>query len=82
VRVSDATLVDIAPTVLYAMKEPVPQDMDGRVVREIFEESFLREHEVRIVDANDGASGRTGDGYTDREEEIIAARLKGLGYLD
>ena len=31
-------LYDIAPTILHAMDAPVPTDMDGRVVLELFRE--------------------------------------------
>jgi hypothetical protein len=81
VRCEDANLVDIAPTVLYAMKEPVPRDMDGRVVQELFEDSFARENEVRRSEPGDGSSGQDA-GYTDKDEEVIAGRLKALGYLE
>jgi len=81
VRVEDANLVDIAPTVLYAMKEPVPRDMDGRVVQHLFEESFSRENEVRLSDGGGGSSGQDA-GYSDKDEEVIAGRLKALGYLE
>ena len=33
-----ARLIDIAPTVLHMMGLPVPQDMDGRVLKELFKE--------------------------------------------
>lgn len=81
-RVEDANLVDIAPTVLYAMKEPVPRDMDGRVAEGIFEESFSRENEVRISEAGDNGAGGQDGGYTNEDEEVIAKRLKALGYLE
>jgi predicted AlkP superfamily phosphohydrolase/phosphomutase len=81
-RVEDANLVDIAPTVLYAMDEPVPRDMDGRVVRELFEESFSRQNEVRLTDAGSNGAGGQDGGYSDQDEEVIARRLKALGYLE
>jgi arylsulfatase A-like enzyme len=82
VRVESANLVDIAPTVLHAMNEPVPRDMDGRVVEEIFEESFRRDHAVRRSDASgDGTAGQD-EGYSHKDEEVIADRLKALGYLE
>ena len=82
VRVEDANLVDIAPTVLYAMKEPVPRDMDGRVVQELFEEPYVRENEVRRSDASGNGSGGQDAGYSDKDETVIAERLKALGYLE
>jgi predicted AlkP superfamily phosphohydrolase/phosphomutase len=35
-KIEDAHLIDIAPTVLHMMGLPVPQDMDGRVLKELF----------------------------------------------
>jgi predicted AlkP superfamily phosphohydrolase/phosphomutase len=81
-RVEEANLVDIAPSVLHAMREPVPRDMDGRVLREIFEESFFRDHEVQVSEAGGDASSGQGEVYSDKDEEIIAERLRGLGYLE
>ena len=37
-RIEAARLIDIAPTVLHMMGLPVPQDMDGRVLKELFKE--------------------------------------------
>jgi predicted AlkP superfamily phosphohydrolase/phosphomutase len=37
-KIEGARLIDIAPTVLHMMGLPVPQDMDGRVLKEIFRE--------------------------------------------
>jgi len=81
-RVDDANLVDIAPTVLYAMQEPVPRDMDGRVARQLFEESYAREHEVQHSEAGSAGTNGSSGGYSQEDEELIAERLKGLGYLE
>lgn len=43
---NDAKIYDVAPTILHIMKFPVPENMDGRVLKEIFKEGsepFLRE---------------------------------------
>jgi predicted AlkP superfamily phosphohydrolase/phosphomutase len=82
VRVADADLIDVAPTILHAMREPVPRDMDGRVLTELFEESFLRDHAVRISEAGGDTTDGRGESYSDRDMEIIADRLRGLGYLE
>jgi predicted AlkP superfamily phosphohydrolase/phosphomutase len=37
-KIEAARLIDIAPTVLHMMGLPVPQDMDGRVLKELFKE--------------------------------------------
>jgi len=38
VEIQGTKIYDIAPTILYIMGVPIPKDMDGRVLKEIFEE--------------------------------------------
>jgi hypothetical protein len=64
------------------MKEPVPRDMDGRVLQGLFEESFSRENELQLSDAGGSGSGGQDGGYSDEDEQVIAERLKALGYLE
>ena len=44
-----ASVLDVAPTVLYLMGLPVARDMEGRVLTEIVEEDFTRAHPVTFV---------------------------------
>ena len=44
-----ASVVDIAPTILYLMGLPVARDMDGRVLTEILEEDFARAHPLTFI---------------------------------
>ncbi|WXG40375.1 MAG: alkaline phosphatase family protein [Candidatus Freyarchaeum deiterrae] len=38
-RIENAKIYDLAPTVLHMFQVPIPRDMDGRVLTEIFQES-------------------------------------------
>jgi len=40
VRISDAEILDLAPTILHSMGLPIQRDMDGRVLAEIFKEGY------------------------------------------
>jgi hypothetical protein len=40
-RVEGASVLDITPTILYAMSLPVPSYMDGNVLKEIWEPERL-----------------------------------------
>ena len=40
-KIRGARIIDLAPTILHTMGIPVPSDMDGRVLEEIFEGSKL-----------------------------------------
>jgi len=47
--VEGASILDVAPTVLYLMGLPVARDMEGRVLTEIVEDDFARAHAVSFV---------------------------------
>jgi len=73
---SNAEIVDIAPTVLAAMNLPVTDDMDGRVLEEVFRQprQFTRE----TIRWHDQADQHV---YSQDEQEEITSRLSDLGYL-
>lgn len=76
----DASVVDIAPTVLHAMGEAVPADGDGRVLDEVFAPgSPTAERGVSTTDYTEsgGQRGTDDDDFSDVEE-----RLRGLGYVE
>jgi predicted AlkP superfamily phosphohydrolase/phosphomutase len=79
----DASIMDVAPTVLYLMGLPVPEEMDGKVLKSIFTEDFLSENQVRYTseEPTHGDEGPVAV-YSADEEGIIAERLRGLGYFE
>ena len=44
-----ASVLDVAPTILYLMGLPVARDMEGRVATEILEDDFARAHPVTFI---------------------------------
>jgi predicted AlkP superfamily phosphohydrolase/phosphomutase len=48
-RLRGASVLDIAPTLLYLMGLPVARDMEGRVLTEILRPDFAREHPVTFI---------------------------------
>lgn len=75
--VYDAKLIDLTPTILHAMELPVPSDMDGRVLTEIFNDS---DRDVESVELD--LTRKTADSYLSADEEqLIKDKLKGWGYL-
>ena len=79
--IEDANLMDIAPTVLYMMNQAVPDDMDGKVLEQIFEDGFLADNPVRKAAYGDDKDKHIHD-FTDEESKKIEERLKGLGYME
>jgi predicted AlkP superfamily phosphohydrolase/phosphomutase len=80
-----ARILDLAPTILYALGVPLPT-MDGRVLREVFDDDFLAAHPDLSGAKRENLTGLpangTGDGvYTEEEEALVQERLRELGYL-
>ncbi len=48
-RFENASVLDVAPTVLYLMGLPVARDMEGRVAAEILEDDVARSHPVAFI---------------------------------
>jgi predicted AlkP superfamily phosphohydrolase/phosphomutase len=76
-----ARLVDMAPTLIYQLGEPVPSYMQGRVLAEIFKENVWRDEPVEHVEDEGEPEGRLRGGYSEDERVVIEKRLQDLGYL-
>lgn len=74
-----AHIVDCAPTILAMLGLPVPGDMEGRVLSELFERRFAVKREAVSV-----KKPRTSDEavFTAEEMRQVTARLSDLGYLE
>jgi predicted AlkP superfamily phosphohydrolase/phosphomutase len=81
-KIEGTHIMDVAPTVLHLMGQPVPESMDGRVLRNILSEEFDRQNLIRYQKI---AADQTPDSsfglYSDKESELIRERLKGMGYI-
>jgi predicted AlkP superfamily phosphohydrolase/phosphomutase len=78
-----ADIVDLCPTILHLLDVPVPHDLDGRVLWEIFTPEFQGGRPVRVampVTAPLRTRSRA-DGYTDEQRQRVEERLRRLGYL-
>jgi predicted AlkP superfamily phosphohydrolase/phosphomutase len=82
-ELTGAQILDVTPTVLYLMGLPIPADMDGRPLVESLDPDFVAAHPVRREQADGQAAPREqGPGFSQEEEEMIAERLKAMGYIE
>jgi predicted AlkP superfamily phosphohydrolase/phosphomutase len=79
--VQGAKVIDVAPTLLHAMGLPVPAGMDGRVLREAFDDRFL-ETRAAVSDSLPMTQRGPGADYTPEEEQRVTQTLRSLGYLE
>jgi predicted AlkP superfamily phosphohydrolase/phosphomutase len=81
-EIQGAQILDVAPTILYLLGVPVPEDMDGKVLMDALGQSYLDSHPVTYEGPELG--GPVSDRektFSEEEEEIVKERLRGLGYL-
>ncbi len=81
--ITGARIIDLAPTILTVLGLPVPADMDGMPLTDLFDAppAALAGPAVPTValepqGADDGVYG-----YTPEEEESVRVKLEALGYL-
>jgi predicted AlkP superfamily phosphohydrolase/phosphomutase len=84
VHLSDAAIIDLAPTILHALGVPVPASMDGKVLVDAFKAETARDGKdaagVAGVPAREPATAQD-DAYSQEEEALVQERLRELGYL-
>jgi arylsulfatase A-like enzyme len=80
-KVREARIVDVAPTVLYALGLPIPDDMDGRPLLDIFEPDYRATHPVRYAQAEQLTQTPEEPGYDEEDAAEMERRLRGLGYV-
>jgi predicted AlkP superfamily phosphohydrolase/phosphomutase len=80
--IKGASIADVMPTVLYAMGESLPDDLDGRVLGEIFDGGFLDTNPIRYEPASKYEAGRAAAVYSEADSQTVRERLAGLGYLE
>ena len=80
VSVSDASIVDVLPTMLALAGLPVPEDMDGRPLSQAFTDE--QKQAIKFVSgASDPMDGTSTPDLDDAELTEIEDRLRSLGYL-
>jgi len=79
-HVTRAEIMDIAPTILYALGEAIPTAMDGEALLEIFAPGFSQAHPPRYTETRYKGLAPA-EGPSAREAEEMRKKLRGLGYL-
>lgn len=81
-EIQDARIVDVAPTILYLLGQPILWEMDGRVLEGAIDPGHLAHSPVCLADAETREiAGPSQKLYSEAEEREIEERLRGLGYL-
>jgi predicted AlkP superfamily phosphohydrolase/phosphomutase len=78
VCLENLNIIDLAPTILYLLGCSIPDYLDGRVIKEAFQEEICAN---TAIEADDTSSKPKGPDLTAADREEIKKKLKALGYL-
>jgi len=78
---SEASILDITPTILARCGLPLGRDMDGKVLREAFREDFFAQRPIKYIDTYDDPTWSQRTAKVKRIDVNVEAELKALGYL-
>ncbi len=83
IRLKNAQIIDIAPTICYLLGLPVPTDMDGRVLTDGIKPTFLQIYPPKSIsiDVEKNIVEGYKDAYSQTETKEKEEFLRGLGYL-
>ncbi len=84
VELRDATIMDVAPTVLYLMGLPLSSNMDGHPLKNAIKDEFLNDHSMKYQEltASQASSDDSSKGYSEDEAEQVKKHLRDLGYIE
>jgi predicted AlkP superfamily phosphohydrolase/phosphomutase len=77
----DAGIADVAPTILYLLGQPLPTDLDGRLLVEALTPALLEDRPPEYADL-EGVTIAETESYAPGDERSVEERLRSLGYLE
>jgi predicted AlkP superfamily phosphohydrolase/phosphomutase len=80
-QIADAGILDITPTILYALGIPVARDMRGRVLTGAFEPDFLRSNPVEFVPTYETGERGVEEPIVSPVDDEIKEKLRAVGYI-
>jgi predicted AlkP superfamily phosphohydrolase/phosphomutase len=84
VSLSALSILDVAPTLLYALGRPVPEDLEGAVPALLFEPEYFRSHPVTFEKpvSKAAAAAAPAPEVDPRMEADVMSQLRALGYME
>jgi predicted AlkP superfamily phosphohydrolase/phosphomutase len=79
-QIEESRIQDLAPTILYLMGQPIPKEMDGKVLLDLFTPQFRETHAVSYSDEEFTQDGKKTDLSQEEEAELMTI-LRDLGYV-
>ncbi len=82
-RADDLSVVDVMPTLMAYLGQPVAEDLDGRPAVALFEDDYLSAHPIEWVATYETGEARGDDTpMASPMDEGIKEKLRSLGYIE
>ena len=75
-------LINLPATILFSLGLPIPEEMDSKVLTDIFTPSFLESNKIKYNSTFKSPDRQGKHVLTSEEEEKMKDHLRSLGYLD
>jgi len=79
-KINNARIIDLAPTILYGLGLPIPEDMDGEPLLNLFTNKFKKDKKIEY-EKREFLHKKKKKVFSHEDEKDINERLKGLGYI-
>ena len=76
----DASVLDLTPTLLYLYGLPVAEDMDGKIMFDIFTDDFNQNHRAETIASYETGRRSRSSLTSSSADEDIKQQLRSLGY--
>jgi predicted AlkP superfamily phosphohydrolase/phosphomutase len=80
-EIKNARIIDLFPTILYSMGLAIPDDIDGKVLKNIFTDNFLNQNKENYISYEKTETYFGKECFDEKERLQIRKRLKALGYI-
>lgn len=82
ISLPDTDIVNLAPTMLHLLGQPIPPDMDGAVIADLFSPAWQQAHPVQLGDTAAIMESDEGGEYSAEEQAVVNEQLRALGYVE
>jgi predicted AlkP superfamily phosphohydrolase/phosphomutase len=79
-KLNNSRIVDAAPTILYLLGLPIPEDMDGQVLTQMIDDDVLKQNPIKFQTVSTETNQQDYK-LDEADEEDLKKTLKGMGYL-
>lgn len=81
-NIKNTQITDVIPNILFWNDLPIDADMDGKILKDIYEEEFLASHQAMFKEkSTETPAENTETVYSQEDVDSIRKALEDLGYL-